>query len=243
MSWKKFVAGFDIHGDRADKKAVSKFFQFIDQFKPDIRICGGDVWDFRALRRGASEEERRDSMAADYAAGKLFLQQFKPNYLTLGNHCHRLWELAEADRGALSDYAQQGVDEIETWAVKAGCRILPYHKRLGVLQLGKLRIIHGFWSGLNADRQAAMTYGACLQGHVHTVSEFAIPGLERRVARSCGCLCQLDMDYNSRTPSSLRHAHGFAYGVIDSRTGLYHAWQAESIGGKWIVPSDIVELK
>jgi hypothetical protein len=40
----------------------------------------------------------------------------------------------------------------------------------------------------------------------------------------------------------LRHAHGWAYGVIDEATGQYNVWQAEQIGGKWMLPSNIVEL-
>ena len=48
-------------------------------------------------------------------------------------------------------------------------------------------------------------------------------------------------DYNARQPNTLRQANGFAYGVIHEKTGNFHCWQAEQIGGKWFLPSDIVE--
>ena len=84
--------------------------------------------------------------------------------------------------------------------------------------------------------------GSTLFGHCHTIDEHSIPGLERRVARASGALCQLDMDYNSRMPVTLRHANGWAFGVINKTTGKYHSWQAERVDGKWIIPSDIIEL-
>jgi hypothetical protein len=49
------------------------------------------------------------------------------------------------------------------------------------------------------------------------------------------------MDYAARLPISLRQAHGFAYGVIHKRTGLYHVWIAEGLSGKWVIPSDVTE--
>ncbi len=242
MAWERFVAAFDVHGDQQDKQAVEKFSKFIKQWKPRHRIMGGDLYDFRPLRRKAGEDEKRESMVADYNAGNRFFEDYKPTVYLLGNHCARLFELAESDNGIVSDFARQGVAEINAMAAKHKCPVLPYHKRDGVFRMGHLKVIHGFHSGIYATRQTALIYGSCLMGHIHVVDEHAIPGLERRVARACGCLCKLDMDYNSRTPMTLRQSHGFAFGVINQRTGAYHVWQAEEVNGKWMVPTDIVEL-
>lgn len=240
MRFQKFIAGFDVHGDNADKAACDVFFRFVADWKPSIRVMGGDLWDFRPLRKKASDDEKRESMAADYRAGIKFLTQFKPTHFLLGNHDARLWELAEADNGVRSDYARDGIAEITKLTEQMDCALYPYHKRDGVCRLGShLKIIHGFHSGVFAARQTALVYGSCLFGHVHTIDEHSIPGLERRVARACGCLCKLDMEYSARTPSTLRQAHGFAYGVIDTRSGAYHSWIAESINGAWLIPSDI----
>ena len=159
-------------------------------------------------------------------------------------NCERLWELAAADKGVESDYAYQGVHEIETLVERLKCKLYPYHKIKGVARLGShLKIVHGMHSGVYAARQTALVYGSVLFGHVHCVDEHSIPGLDRRVARCCGCLCSLDMDYAARTPSTLRQANGFAYGVIHKKTGIYHVWTAESINGQWLIPSDVVEYK
>ncbi len=218
------------------------FNKFLTQWKPDIRVFGGDLWDFRPLRRKATEDEKRESMAVDYNAGLRWVKEYRPNYFIRGNHDERLWELAASDHGIRSDYALSGVAEITAEMKQMRCQMLPYHKRDGVLRLGHLKILHGFACGIYAARQTALIYGSCLFGHVHDVTEHSIPGLERRVARSCGALCSLDMDYAARMPNTLRQANGWAYGVIHKTTGKYFSWQAESVEGKWLVPTDIAEL-
>jgi hypothetical protein len=248
MSYSKFLVGFDPHGDKQHEATNDVFFKFAAMWKPDIRICGGDVWDFRPLRKGACEAERKESMREDFAAGKKWLQRFfepdaKRKFFLRGNHDERLWELAEDDKGIFRDHASDGIREITTLNRQHGVNMLPYHKREGVLRIGHLKVLHGFYCGVTAARQHALTYQSCLFGHVHAIDEAAVPGLDRRVSRCCGALCELDMDYNSRMPNTLRQAHGFAYGIINDRTGEYHVWQAEEVGGRWLLPSDIVEVK
>lgn len=243
-NWTRFIAGFDVHGDKQNKAACEVFFRFMKDWKPEIRVMGGDLFDFRPLRRKASEDEKRESMREDFEAGMEFLHQFKPSHFCLGNHDSRLWELAESDKGVESDYAYQGVNDITTTCERMKCKLYPYHKREGIIRIGShLKILHGFASGVYAARQTALVYGSVLFGHIHVVDEHSIPGLERRVARCCGCLCELDMDYAARTPSTLRQANGFAYGVVNKKTGLYHVWTAESINGQWMIPSDIAEYE
>ena len=65
MSFVRFQAGFDIHGDMQDPAVNEVFFKFAEIWKPKIRICGGDLFDLRPLRKGASEDERRESIRDD----------------------------------------------------------------------------------------------------------------------------------------------------------------------------------
>ena len=57
--------------------------------------------------------------------------------------------------------------------------------------------------------------------------------------RGAGCLCNLDMKYNSRMPSSLRHAHGFVMGLWNEKTGNCWSMQVEEIDGKWVIPEKL----
>lgn len=241
MSFKKFIVGFDVHGASQDVKANEAFFKFVDIWKPDIRVCGGDLFDFRPLRKKASVEERGESMQADYDAGKGWLERFEATHYLRGNHCERLWDLSQNGDGVLRDYANKGINEIEKLCKSLKCRMYPYDRREGMLKLGKLNVVHGFVAGVNAAKRTAQAYGSVLMGHGHGIQHVSIEGIENRMGRMCGCLCKLDMDYVRASLASLIWRHGWAYGVI-SDSGLYHVWQAEDIKGTWILPSDIVQL-
>ena len=77
-NWTRFIAGFDVHGDKQNKAACEVFFRFMKDWKPEIRVMGGDLFDFRPLRRKASEEEKRESMREDFEAGMGFLKRMRP---------------------------------------------------------------------------------------------------------------------------------------------------------------------
>lgn len=241
--WKRFVVASDVHGDKQDAEANSKLFNFIEgTWKPEIRIMAGDLWDFRPLRRNCSGEEKRESMQEDYTAGLGWLLRFRPQYFLRGNHDERLWDLAAFGSGIEQDFAVEKVRQVEPQLDSLGVRMLPYHIREGILELGHLKVAHGFYNGVHCAKQMADAYQSVLFGHNHAVISHPVAGLDRRAARCIGALCQLIMNYNSRTPSALRQAHGFAYGVINESTGVYHVWQAEAIEGTWVLPSDVVEI-
>lgn len=242
MGFQKFLFAADLHGDCQEPKVVKSLLDFKAMWKPDITVFGGDLWDFRPLRRKADAEEKRESMMRDYADGRQFMQDFQPDIYLRGNHCERLWDLSSQDNGIVSDYARKAVEEIEADIHKLRCRMLPYHKRDGVYTLGHLKMIHGYACGIGAARKHALVYGSCLFGHIHSVDHVTLERVEKTMARAVGCLCRLDMDYNRAQVGTLRHAHGWAYGVVNTRTGDFHVWQAESVGGKFMVSTDIVSV-
>jgi hypothetical protein len=243
MSWKRWIAGFDAHGDKQDRAAVGKFLEFCKEWKPSIRINGGDNWDFRPLRGKANADERRESMLKDYNRGTEFLKAYKPTVFIRGNHDERLWKLREADHGPETDFAIGVIGEINGLMKKLGCKMLPYHFKKGVFRIGKLKAIHGFFCGANAPHKTAAIYGDVIYGHDHSIASSAAARWEgTEGGHSCGCLCKLDMGYHESKPGTLRWEHGFVYGVVNDRTGDFHYWQARKCGGKWMLPSDMVEI-
>jgi len=241
-NFKTFIFCADVHGDKQDRDAITTFWKFCEMFKADFRVIGGDLWNFGCLRKKADQDERRESLLDDYDAGMAFAEQFKPTHLLCGNHEKRLWDLAATDRGVESDFALKATNDITSTLKKMQCAILPYHARDGVLHIGHLKMVHGYHCGIYAARQHALVYGSCLFGHGHAVDEHSIPGLERRVAREVGCLCQLQMDFEAGKTSSLKHSHGWAFGVIHRVTGVYQVFQAEKVNSHWIIPTDWVVL-
>lgn len=241
MGLKRFVFATDSHGDQADPVALNALATFCRDFKPVIRVAGGDHFDLRAWRGGAGPKELDETGEEDVEAGFRFLESFRPTHYLIGNHEARLWDSShEAKDGRVRALASELIGRINVVADKLRCPVLPYDKRLGVLKIGHLKFLHGFGNGgVNAARDHARNYGSCLIGHIHAVDEASVPGLDRRVCRSVGALCKLDMPYNSRTVGTLRHAQGFGYGVIDDKTGEYSVHQAERIGDRFFVATDL----
>lgn len=242
MSYRRFVFCSDLHGDRHDRKAVAAFLKFCKAWKPQIKVFGGDLWDFRAMRKKADEEEKRDSMLRDYADGLQFLTEYAPQYFLRGNHDERLWDLAEQDKGIVSDLARRLVGEVNEECKAIKCRMQPYDKRAGVLKIGSLKMLHGYSVGIGAARKHALTYGSCLFGHVHSIDHVTLERIDKTMARSVGCLAQLNMEYSRAHIASLRHAHGWAYGVIDERKGTFHVWQAERVDNRFLCATDVLEV-
>lgn len=236
----RFVVVSDNHGSEADTKAVAAMLDFVKAFKPTIRVHAGDLFDFACLRRNASDQERRQPIRDDIDAGLQLIADFKPTHFLRGNHDERLWDLLKSDDGQLRDIGCEWVDQIE--GKLRGVQMLPYHKRHGVLKIGKLTVIHGYHAGVGAVRMATMIWGSLVMGHIHAIDQFSVPGIEPRVGRSIGCLCHRDFDFNRAHPNTLRHAVGFAYGFI-TPNGSYQIFQAESLEGAWFFPTEFRECR
>ncbi len=243
MAFKKWVFATDVHGNLQDPEANKAFFKFMADWKPHHRIMGGDLFDFAALRKKADADEKRLSIRLDRDMGMEWLKKFKPTAFLDGNHDFRIYQLAEANNGPMSDFAVDCIHSFEKDLKKLGCKVhLPYHKRQGIYELGKLKMAHGFCHGVNASRRMAAAYGAILFGHGHGIQHHSVEALENRMGRMVGCLCQLDLPYNYATMATLVHRHGWAYGLINEETGLYYCFQAECIDGTYVLPIEFLKL-
>ncbi len=240
--WKNFIAGFDPHGINQDIETNEAFFKFAEIWKPVHRIAGGDIWDFKQLRKKADAYEKRDSMAQDVAMGQQWIERLRPTVFLRGNHDERLWDLAEQSEGIVADYAKLGVQRLEKVVSKLHCRMLPYNKRTGVYKLGSLKFIHGFITGVTAARRSAQVYGSVVMGHGHAIQHQPIEGLEQRTGFMAGCLCKLELGYNRAHAGTLVWEHGFAYGAINERTGAFQYWQARRVDGAWLLPTGVMVL-
>jgi len=237
------VFASDLHGDNQNPKVVGKLYDFLDKFNPDIRLFGGDLFDFRAMRKGGSAMERSESMAGDVQAGMEFLERFRPSVFLRGNHDERIWDFAQhAELGIIRDAAKEGVRDIKDKCNRIKCKMLPYDAREGVYRLHGLTFIHGFHAGLYATKKHAEVYategGCVLHGHTHGIQRASITRLGGGEGRGVGCLARLDMDYNRHQTGKLIHANGWAYGVVWN--GGHEIFQAqESKDGRWVVATEL----
>ena len=128
MAWQTFIASADTHGDLIDRKGKNSYqsyiLQWIKDHKPKLRLMLGDFIDAKAIRRGASMEERSSSMREDCRAAVGFLRAFRPHKLTLGNHDQRLWMLAQSEKDGLEvDYAKRQSQDFRFWTPYSSVRV------------------------------------------------------------------------------------------------------------------------
>ena len=243
--YKRFVVVADNHGDMQDDESVAALWSFMEDFKPHIRVHLGDNWDFRNLRKGASDDEKAHSLEDDWVMGNDFVRKFfnsgRENYFLNGNHCSRASYMVNSCIGMNRDYARDAVKRMESMFKKSRATVLPYDSALGVLTLGKLSMVHGYHAGVGAARAHAAVYGNCLFGHVHTIESSPVSSLAPAEARSIGCLCKRDMDYINAKTGKLRWANGWAYGLLFA-DGSYHLEQVRKINGKFYAAKNIEEI-
>lgn len=234
----RFVAVADSHGDMIDEVTKDALLDFIEDYKPQIRLHLGDAFDFRNLRKGASDEEKAQTLENDWKMGEEFLREYYSggtrNVFLYGNHDDRIFQLAGSSVGVLRDYANDGVKRLKQIFKDCDAKTLPYDSRLGVFKLGKLKAVHGYFCGKNSAARHGAVYGNVIYGHVHTIETSPVETLTGpEEARGIGCLATINMDYNSRSANKLRHNNGWCYGVINEN-GTYSIFQTARVGNDFL---------
>lgn len=246
MQARRFVVVADNHGDQQDDETAAALFEFLGDFKPEIRIHAGDAFDFRNLRKGASDDEKAHSLEDDWRAGNEFLHRYfdggTDNYFLRGNHDERLWHFADSATGILRDYANDGIRRFTALIGELRAKMLPYDSRRGVLRVGSLKVVHGYAAGIGAARRHAIIYRNCLFGHTHNCD---VAGVETddgvAEARGIGACCTIDMTYNQHMPAKLRHQNAWCYGLL-FEDGTYQLHQTKKIHGRFYIADNFREI-
>jgi hypothetical protein len=243
MSWKKFVVCGDSHGSLVCEKSKKKFLDFVDDWKPHHRIHLGDLWDFSPLRKGASQEEKADGIADDYVAGIEFLDEYKPHFLTLGNHDDRIWmHSTHCADGIMRERCSQLAEASENEFKKRKIQWVPYHvTRYLQMPEGGPKLIHGFRATMYPAKAHFENWGPSICGHVHKPDTYVARHIDGQASYSVGCLADISkMSYADRTPAKLAWRKGWLYGMINAKTGQWNAWHVIEEGGQWISPMGIL---
>ena len=237
MKTERWAGIWDIHGLHQHKPTVNEFLDFVKDYKPSVRIIGGDLWNFSCLRKSADDNDLREDPSIDFQAGCEFLRKFNPTVFLWGNHDHRLVRLARSRDVLLGAKANA-----ETWIkyaerITPGCRHIEYNKRTGMFEYGDHRFLHGYSHGVAAGRNHANAYGNCCIGHVHRDETYQVPRIDSSVCHISGCACALDMDYNHNHIGTLGQSHGWLYG-FKTKLGRVYVQHAKRLEGRWVVPTD-----
>jgi hypothetical protein len=243
-TFKRFLVCADNHGELIHRESVAKLLAFAETWKPHYRIHLGDLWDFSPLRGGASAEEKACGISEDYAAGIEFLDQFRPSYLTLGNHDDRIWQIGRDNaNGVLREHCAELVDASEKEFKRRKIQWIPY--KVGKflrLPEGGPKLIHGFRSSIVSPAKLHFTdWGEVIHGHVHKPDSHTGTHADGGKAFSVGCIGDIDrMTYADRYSAKMGWRQGFLFGLINTRTGSWEAWHATKEGEHWISPHGVL---
>jgi hypothetical protein len=236
MAEKSYVALFDIHYGwerKAGKKVplhnpriLDAVGLFIEDFKPDVIIYGGDTIDCGAIshhnrKRNFSIEGLR--LADDAQGASTVLRDYRlaagnPLEVVIeGNHEDWLNDLIEDYPGLAGMFGLRDLLKLSDDAV-----IVPQGE---VFRFGKLVFLHGdqIRSSLYPARWAVDAYGKSVRfGHFHTYQTFtkvsALDG-DCRTGVAVPCLCTRGPGYGKGAPN--RSINGFNYGYLEGAGNYY----------------------
>ena len=236
--WKRFVYLPDPHGHHVHRPSWEVVKQFVQDYLPDRVIYGGDVFDLSPIRRGASAEEKAQSMQPDFDAGMQLFYDVPPTDFVQGNHDYRAWNVAKNDPGPIGDFCRHLVQQIEAWAKAENVALYPYRANVFCPVGSRLKAMHGNIAQMHSAYSMAQMYGCVLFGHIHRQEYARARALDVREAWSCGCLSEIYQPYNETGTAVLRHAHGFAFGEYDTQSDLYAVYMASEMeDGRWLIPT------
>lgn len=213
--WKKYMACGCSHGDQIDPEARDAIMRFAELWKPVTRGHLGDAFDMAAFRSGAVKDsnstDHAKSVQFDTDAGLSFLTEYRPTFLTLGNHDDRLWNLVRSPNAILSHAARKTIEEIEGKLNKLKTKVYEYSPRQFHI-LGNTKFLHGFVFNVAAIRDTAETYGRMVMAHIHRTGEEQARTIDGATGYAAGMLMRFDADYSKTKRQSLAHKQGFVWG-------------------------------
>lgn len=235
--WEKSLMIGCTHGDLVDPKATKVLKDFMADWKPKHRVHLGDCFDFRSLRKGASQEERQERLLPDYQAGMELLDWYRPQILTLGNHDHRIWRAAkETSNMAMAEMFEGFCMKAEDDFRKLKIAVTPWGvHNYAQLPIGGPKLLHGYMSTVNPARSHYERYNSCILAHVHKPDYYEARNIDGGKSYTVGTLADIErMSYADGYTAKLGWRQSFLYGLHNIKTGKWYAWQAVNDDGTWI---------
>jgi len=218
----------DIHAPYHDRKALSKFEEFLSDDTWDAYVNLGDLIDLDCISKfveGKPGLIQNNKVINQVEEAREILQRHKEIvnqnnkkadfYFITGNHEKRMQDYMyrEPSMGGILDLRELlNLD-------KLGFRLVNYGK---TIKLDGVLYTHGLFTGLTATRKAAeVATSDIVMGHSHTIEmtpNHSLTGATRH-AYTIGCLCKKNMDYLEGKGS--RWSHGFA----TANDGMVHLYK------------------
>ena len=219
---------FDLHVPTESKKCIAIAKEFRDDFRPDIVVAGGDWQNVDQLDRFSNESET--ALLDEFEKVKYYVELFGVTHYLEGNHEERLRRIGLTDKRLRSLLSLDRNLELS----KRGIPIFPYHPKKGILKLGKLKVLHGFYTNKYVAAKTAEAFGCCIFGHSHVFQTYT-PKISDKWSTgwSIGCMCELIPSYMEKYGPN-GWMNGFAFGYI-YKSGNFSLYPVRIIGGRIMI--------
>lgn len=236
MSLEKIVFLTDIHAPH--NIPLDPVFEFIQDFKPNKIVLGGDIHDFEAVSHWIADQSRTlvgGTLAQNYEGlDKIVLQPLKkaaPNakvtYI-IGNHEDWLRQVTIIR----SEF--KGLVELEKHLPKE-IKILKLNEALHINK--HLCFIHGLYTTkYHAFQTVHAVHKSVFYGHTHDIQRYTdispVDVSQFYTGASCGCLCSLNPSYMKNKPN--RWVNGFLFLYVDTKTDEFFENQVYIVHNKFV---------
>ena len=150
-AYQKFFVGFDRHCPENDPAVDGIVTDFLKDFKPQIRVAGGD---FQSVDQVNSfTNESKIHLKDEFEMNREILRKWKITHYLEGNHEERLRRIGLMDERLRSLACLSDNLQLE----KLKIQLIPYHPTQGVLRMGHLKVLHGFYANEYVAAKTAKT--------------------------------------------------------------------------------------
>ena len=225
-TFKRFWIGFDRHAPEFDPAVDEIAVEFIRDFKPHIRVAGGD-WQ-TVDQVSTFDNESETTLKAEFEMNRMALRKYGITHYLEGNHEARLRRVGMK----LDPRLRSLLDLQDNLALKRlKITLLPYNPRTGILRIGHLKVLHGFYANEYVAKKTAIIYGSCVFGHCHRFQTHQPKAaFEDSVGEAIGMLGRLDQSWvDDKAP--MGWAQGFAFGYLH-RNGYYDLYSVRVLEGR-----------
>lgn len=222
-AYKTALIANDIHFPKHNKVAVNCFLKVHQLLKPEILVLNGDILDCGTVSRHDrfsppkchwTDSQFLEGMQKEFLAAKSFLDilwkdapKGQRRIFMLGNH--EVW---------LQDFINESPKSRAIFDIRQNLNLGGYsyeiYKYGDFINLGKLKVCHGLYTGLNhAKKHVDMMGKSVLYGHNHDIQVHSkvTPESDTHMGWSNGCLSDLNPDYLRNKPQNWNHGFAIVY--------------------------------
>jgi len=238
------VALYDIHYPDHDRAALQIALQFIDDFKPDYLVLGGDQMQMDSIsffNKNKVKLIEGKRLKKDYLGFQkdvldqldLILKRDTKRYFLIGNHEYRVERLLE------NSPQHEGFIEIDKNLDLSKYKIIPFNM---LMNLGELYFTHGWHYNIHYAKQTVLEAQKMIfVGHAHMPQVYTAVGPAEALPKQCvgiGCLCNKNPHYMSNRPNAWVHQFMFWYQFED---GTFTYYTPIIINGRCVINNKVYD--